>query len=697
MGRRFLLNIVTALAVVGLGVATIQAAAPQDDPLPCQGRARKRRDQEKEAAPADVLPEPTGVDEAPSNLGPRPPGYRNDETPAGTESPTDPPAKALPPVVALPAPAEVEPPPASFPAVPPAGTLDPAVEPAQTPARPVAPPPKPAAKPPTTTIPRVAQAQAPAPTPVVTPMTPALPPGEALPAAAEPPGQPAGAVPAATPAAENPEDDKRAFILPPERLPLGRQSLGLTVDMVAPQVLNLNQTAHLKVIVRNTGQTDALGVVVRDELPDTLKFVSSQPEAREIGGLYSWPIGTMPAGTEKVITLTVKPIKVGSFDHAATVTMLAGGKSRTLVREPRLKVEQSVVTSKVLRGQPVQFKIIVSNPGNGPARNVLVQAKLSPGLKHESGEPNDQNLFEQTIDLINPGERINLDTLVADSLQRGEQSCLIVAHSPDVVDGAPEARSLQTVLVVEPEIEVTLKGPDKRFTDMLAPYELTIKNKGTAPAKNVRVSVSLPISGRLYQIPPGAKFDTQTRKLSWTRAQIDADEAVVLPFQVRIGILTGEYKVNAEARADGSVSGQDNCRTMVEGLADVNCVVTEKRRVVDINGETVYTIKIDNAGTKEATRIQVTANLSEHIVATETSQGLDRREAQYNKETHEVVFPEIERLPAGKTIELGIKVKAVKDGVASCRGFLSHHEMKDRIDAVARFTVPPFAASPTRR
>ena len=102
--------------------------------------------------------------------------------------------------------------------------------------------------------------------------------------------------------------------------------------------------------------------------------------------------------------------------------MLAGGKSRTIVREPKLKVEQTATSGKVLKGQPVQFKITISNPGDGPARNVVVQAKLSPGLRHESGEPNDQNLFEQTLDLIEPGQRVVLDALVADTRPRRASS-----------------------------------------------------------------------------------------------------------------------------------------------------------------------------------------------------------------------------------------------------------------------------------
>ena len=178
--------------------------------------------------------------------------------------------------------------------------------------------------------------------------------------------------------------DAKSFVLPSDRIPLGRQSMGLSVDVVGPEFWNINQVCILKIVVKNTGAADAMGVSVRDELPDGLTFVSSQPDAQPLGALLTWSLGIVPANSERLISLSVRPTKIGAFDHAATVTMLAGGKSRTIVREPKLKVEQTATTGKILKGQPAQFKIVISNPGDGPARNVIVRAKLSPGLKHES-------------------------------------------------------------------------------------------------------------------------------------------------------------------------------------------------------------------------------------------------------------------------------------------------------------------------
>jgi uncharacterized repeat protein (TIGR01451 family) len=483
------------------------------------------------------------------------------------------------------------------------------------------------------------------------------------------------------------------FVLPREKLPLGRQSVALSVDVVGPQVLNINQITPLRIVVRNTGTTDAMGVVVRDELPEGLDYLSSQPEAERNGALLFWKLSTVPAGSEKVLIVRVKPVKVGPFDHAATVTLLAGSKSRTIVREPKLKVEQTATSGKVLKGQQVQFRIAITNPGDGPARNVVVQAKLSPGLKHESGEPNDQNVFEQTLDQIEPGQRVVLDALVADTKLAGEQTCLVVAQSNDVTTNRDDARSLATVTVIEPKLKVSVTGDEKRFTDTIATYNVTVENPGTATAHNVYVLATLPLSGRLVGPPPsGARWDAASGKLIWRLTQVEPGEKekAQLTFQVRMGGV-GNYTVTVDARADSGLSDHALCRTDVSGLADFEFEVHEQRRVVDVGDATMFTIRIKNIGTKDGTNLLVSAVLSKSIEPIETKNGTDdRTQAQYNQQQQLLVFPPIDRLGPGKEITMGIKVKATGKNLGTCRVYLMHDDLTaqdERLEDMASFKI----------
>ncbi len=260
----------------------------------------------------------------------------------------------------------------------------------------------------------------------------------------------------------------------------------MTVNVQAPSSMNLNQEANLMLVVRNTGSSDAMNVRVLDELPDGLEHVSSQPEAYVVKEtLLSWSISSLPAGSEKIITVRVKPVKTGPYYHAATVLFQTASKAQTQVFKPLLKVDQSVSKASVLKGQPVEFKIGVTNIGDGPARNVTIRAKLSPGLRHGSDDKSDEQTLELTIPVLAPNQREELDALAVDAIQGGDQSCIVTASSPDVLPFIKEeAESIKTVTVVEPKLKLTVTAPEKRFTDTIATYEIKVENPGTAPAES---------------------------------------------------------------------------------------------------------------------------------------------------------------------------------------------------------------------
>jgi uncharacterized repeat protein (TIGR01451 family) len=508
--------------------------------------------------------------------------------------------------------------------------------------------------------------------------------------AAPPEGQPApgsGAAPAQGGTSSG------AALSSAERLPMGKQSVAVTVDVQGPASMNVNQDATLKLIVRNTGIADALNVRVDDELSDGLQFISSQPEMTVTGGQHlSFIILTLPAGSDRVITIKVKPTKTGPFDHAATVRFETGCKSRTIVLEPKLKVDiiANPTVGKVLKGQQVEFKVSVQNTGDGPARNVSIQAKLSPGLKHESGpRGEEQMLYELTLPELGPGVTEKLDPLVADAVLGGEQHCTVVARSPDVVFNKDDAENTKTIAVVEPQLKLALEGPDSRYTDTVADYKITLNNPGTAPARKVRVLATLPISGRLVKVPPEARYDNTTRRLYWTINQLEPGaKAIEFPFQVRMGGI-GSYDVIAEVIGEGALKDKGRKNTDVIGMPDVDLVVSERKRVLDLQGETVFEIRLRNYGTKDATHLQVTANLSKNLQFVKAGGGSPDVKVYTKENENAVTFAQIDSLRPAKEIVLGIQVRVVGEDpkLATCRVFVTHDDLPDRFEDMAGVKV----------
>jgi uncharacterized repeat protein (TIGR01451 family) len=479
-----------------------------------------------------------------------------------------------------------------------------------------------------------------------------------------------------------------------ERLPLGKQSVAVTVDVQSPASMNLERDATLKLIVRNIGTSDALNVQVDDELPVGLHYESSLPEMHQTGGQHlSYRIATLPAGSDKVITIKVRPTKTGPFDHAATVRFETGCKSRTRVLEPKLKVDvlANPTVGTVLKGQQVEFKVSIQNTGDGPARNVAIQAKLSKGLRHESGPRNEeQMLYELTLPELGPGATEKLDPLVADAIVGGEQQCTVTATSPDVVINNDEAINTKTIKVVEPQLKIVLEGPDSRYTDTVADYKITVTNPGTAAARKIRILSTLPISGRLVKTPPEATYDSTSRRLRWNIDQIDPSaKQMTFPFQIRMGGI-GSYEVIADAIGEGALKAHDRKTTDVMGMPDVDLVVSESKRVLDVGGTTTFQIRLRNYGTKDATNLQVTANFSKNLkFENKAGGGAQDMDVAYSEKENAVKFVQIDKLGPGKELLLWVLVRVTSEDpkLATCRVCVTHDDLTDRFEDMAGVKV----------
>jgi uncharacterized repeat protein (TIGR01451 family) len=521
----------------------------------------------------------------------------------------------------------------------------------------------------------------------------APPPGRPVPAGPGP-AQGGGPIPDPTSAiaspreiAGRPDAGGNGPVLPPDALPFGRHSYGVTVDVQAPQYLNVNQEAALKIIVRNVSESDVPNVVVADELPPTLDFVSSQPPCQQSSGVLLWTLGKLAAGGVQTIVVKVKPNKVGQVEHAATVTVLGGSRSRSTVREPKLRVEQIASASEVLKGKKVEFKIKISNEGDGPAREVVIHATLSPGLRGETDEANDQVFFTTLDKPLGPNEHIELTPLVADAVAGGEQSCTVTVKSPDVLPppGTDGARAVSNVRVVEPKLEFKITGPATRWTDTEATYTLDVSNPGTAAAMRVRVRAVVPTNGTPVEGSPQVRWDGATRNLYWNIPRLDPGQKASFWFRAKMNGV-GQFRVNADARAEGKdLFVPDVAITDVTGFADVEIDATEARGAVDVGQQTTIQIKITNKGDKDATKLLVKGELFEKMVPV----GGDQAPA-WHPDQRLLVFPTIERLAAGKSKVLSFRVQAERPGLAKCRITLTHDDLpeKDCLEATASFRIP---------
>jgi uncharacterized repeat protein (TIGR01451 family) len=493
-----------------------------------------------------------------------------------------------------------------------------------------------------------------------------------------------------------PDGTAQGFLAPPESLPIGEHSAGLTVSALAPQAVNMNTKAVFWIVVKNTGTTDVQGVVVREQLADGLELLESTPPVTTNSApLLQWVLGTVPANAERRIQLSVKPTKkMASVEHAAFVTVLTGSRAHVVVREPKLRVVARPTTTRVLKGHQAKFEITVTNPGTGAARDVMLRANLTSGLKHEEGFT-----IELPFKSLNPprstlaaGAEVSLD-LVVDAVMGGEQSCTITAVSPDVPAGSPESQVVSTVQVVEPKLELKVKAPKEKSTGSVATFQLIIENKGTATAKRVRAAATLPPTGGSAPFETQGQWNAQARRLAFGARDIEPNQVVTLPFNVKLG---GEslYRIDAVALGDGLARLVESASTKVSGRPQMRMAVREQKDVIDVNEQTVFTIRVVNNGSADATNVLVSAQLSDQLEAVSAS-GMDGDEqAQASK--NQVRFPQLKRMSPGEEKILTIQVRAIRAGIAACRVVLADDQSDNtNLEGSARVrVVDPNAAQP---
>ena len=461
-------------------------------------------------------------------------------------------------------------------------------------------------------------------------------------------------------------------ILPADRLTTGPNQVNMAVEVRAPEVSNLFVQNVFGIRVKNTGAGDAAGVSVRYPLPDNVEFVDAEPTpARNDGRVYYWQLNNMPGGSERTIKVKVKPTAKGSYDHAVTVSVLSGGRARTMVRQPELKLEARSDKTKVLKGTPVIYDITLTNTGDHPAKDVEIQAKLTPGLNHPKGTELALKLKpEMGIASIEPGQSVPLK-LEVDTTGMGLQTVDLSATSPDIP--APVSTRSE-IEVVAPDLKVVVDGPSERYPDNMANYKLTVTNAGSAPAKSVLVAAQVPTAGRPESVTPKGKWVPEARTYVWSIPELAPGSSEVFNLQVRMGPI-GLFTLRTGAKAQGVQPVNRTLNTDIKGLSKLAMTVNEPRGSLDEGEESTYEIRVRNEGSKEAERVQIRGVVSDNLQVLSVVDSNSKAGSQQAPDPQTALFQQIDRLPQGSEVTLSFRVRAIKSGNGTCTVTAVHDDI----------------------
>jgi uncharacterized repeat protein (TIGR01451 family) len=312
----------------------------------------------------------------------------------------------------------------------------------------------------------------------------------------------------------------------------------LVVEKIAPAEIQVNRPAIFEIHVRNVGTVAASNVEIRDEIPKGTRLQSTKPQAQRgaQGGLV-WNLGTLNPNEDATVEMELMPTDEGEIGSVATVHFQTDASVRTRATRPQLAIDIEA-TDKVLKGEELALKITVSNPGTGIAENVVLEEHVPSGFRHPAGAE-----LEYEVGDLAPNESREL-TLILEAVHPGPLENVITARG----EPSLQIENRRPVEVIASQLAVDVQGPTKRFLECEAVYNLSVRNPGTAPAKQVELAVEVPVGMKFVSGTNRAYYEEETRTVHWRLEEIPVQDG---PQPVQITLMpveAGEHRIRQGRR-----------------------------------------------------------------------------------------------------------------------------------------------------
>ncbi len=317
------------------------------------------------------------------------------------------------------------------------------------------------------------------------------------------------------------------------------------VKQVSPGVIDVNGTAHYKVILSNGGGLPAL-LLVKDEIPNGMKYVDNS-----LASNISLS-GSKVSGSIIEFNLTLNPGKSASISYS--LRGLAEGR-----KENKLYVNGSFVASA---------SVIVRDPPSGGSSGSNHRTHHRSPNTHSGGAPPPCSWFSygqrdkdnSTKDEENEVKNYRLDhppivlvslgsSGVKVSQVSGEQSSSVTENGKSVGKTSSRGSNGKGIPMIVVDITAT---PAQAETGTVISFLVEVSNIGDGPKDNLSLIVDLSngldyIKGSSMMGGIAKEPDNNDNKLSWNLGSLYPGKAIEVSFRAKLLATSGQFNVKAIA------------------------------------------------------------------------------------------------------------------------------------------------------
>lgn len=171
--------------------------------------------------------------------------------------------------------------------------------------------------------------------------------------------------------------------------------------------------------VTNNGDVIVTGVILDDQLPQGITFISADVTSTVNAGTIRFILGDITSGTTKTVHLTALVSLLDtagkSITNTASVTSVESetktASATVTVGVPLLSIKKIATTSIARPGNVLAYAIEIKNTGDVPVSGMIIRDTLPAGvsfLDTDNGGTEQNNTIKWSIAALNPGEAITL-------------------------------------------------------------------------------------------------------------------------------------------------------------------------------------------------------------------------------------------------------------------------------------------------
>ncbi len=427
-------------------------------------------------------------------------------------------------------------------------------------------------------------------------------------------------------------------------------AISLTKTM--PPTAAVGQPFNATLTLTNTGRIETDAVTVRETVPEGVVLVNSTPPANVEGQELVWTIGTLRPGQTTNIQTTFRGDRVGTITNRATARTVEGltaeATATTTIAAPGLNVTKTGPAAATV-GAPIRYQITVTNPGNGPATNVMLTDSFDAGLQHSSGA----NPVRLELGTLAPGETrpVTLDLVAT-------QTGTLVNRVTATADGGLTAQAQHPVTVQQPRMDMTKTGPPFRFAGGQVEWTITVTNSGEVPLTNVVVRDQLPREVTFVSASTGGQVGGG--QVVWNVGTVPAREQRTVTVTARADQIAPRAVNVAEASADPNLRIRREAEMEIRGAPALQFEVVDTRDDLVVGDQTTYEIVVTSTGSLPASEVEVRAAVPAQleIVRIDVPPGSGPAQPAGGQ----ITFPKVATLLPGQKLSYRVVVKALEAG-----------------------------------